>query len=159
MHTVYISIGSNTKDKKKYIRASIEKLQNITHVKKCSSPYRTKPYGLLNQPDFINMAVEAQTGLRPGKLLQKLQEIETSLGRVRTVRWGERTIDLDIIFYDSDIIRMKDLVIPHYDMHNRIFVLRPLLEICPEYVHPVLKKSISVLYNELMGKGAPELNS
>jgi 2-amino-4-hydroxy-6-hydroxymethyldihydropteridine diphosphokinase len=96
------------------------------------------------------MALIAQARLSPMEVLNKIHMIETELGRKRTVRWGERTIDIDIIFYDSDIISIKDLIIPHPDMQNRYFVLRPLLDICPEFVHPVLKRTISELYDELL---------
>ncbi len=150
MHTVILSLGANIGERKKNIRCAILRFSSFAEVKKCSKPYRTRPYGKTDQPDFINMALIAQTRLSPMEVLDKIHLIETELGRKRTVRWGERTIDIDIIFYDSDIISIKDLIVPHPDMQNRYFVLRPLLDICPEFVHPVLKKTISELYNELL---------
>jgi 2-amino-4-hydroxy-6-hydroxymethyldihydropteridine diphosphokinase len=152
MHKVYISIGSNIGNRKKNIRAAIERLKCAASSIRCSKPYRTAPYGYLNQPDFINMALEIETDYTPSHLLKELQEIEASLGRVRTIKWGQRTIDLDIIFYDNDIIEEAGLIIPHPDMQNRIFVLKPLMDLCPEYIHPLLKKSISSLYSDLASR-------
>ncbi len=149
MHTVYISIGSNLGNRKQNIRKALEKLSSSGIIKKCSRPYRTLPYGPVKQPDFINMAVQFETALQPQALLIKLQEIEKELGRVKTVRWGERTIDLDIIFFDEAVIEEKTLIIPHPDMHRRLFVLRPLMDICPDFIHPVLKKDIRTLYRVL----------
>ncbi len=152
MHQVIISVGANLGDRKKNIRRAITGVNRYARVKKCSKPYRTRPYGKTDQPCFINMALMVETELPPGELLFKLHDTENELGRERTVKWGERTIDLDIIFYDNGVFFEEGLIIPHPDMHNRYFVLRPLLDICPEFVHPVLKKSVTELYNDLYKK-------
>ncbi|BCB97374.1 2-amino-4-hydroxy-6-hydroxymethyldihydropteridine diphosphokinase [Dissulfurispira thermophila] len=118
-------------------------------IKKMSSMYETKPWGLEEQPDFINMVVEAETVLLPEELLSTLKEVEEELGRQKTVKWGPRIIDLDILFYDDDIIDMQHLHIPHLLLHKRDFVLLPMVEIAPDKVHPVLKKNIRQLKEEL----------
>lgn len=120
-------------------------------IKKVSSMYETKPWGLEEQPDFINMAVEAKTRLSPEELLRALKDIEKEMGRKDTVRWGPRIIDLDILFYDDIVINMGHLQIPHPLLHKRDFVLLPLSEIAPDKVHPVLKKNIRQLKEELKG--------
>jgi 2-amino-4-hydroxy-6-hydroxymethyldihydropteridine diphosphokinase len=149
MHTAVISIGANIGEKKKNIRSAIIKTGEAGRVISCSRPYRTRPYGMTDQPCFINMAITLKTCLEPLELLDTLQKIENELGRVRTVRWGERSIDLDIIFYDSLVLSDERLLIPHADMQNRFFVLRPLLDICPEFLHPVLKKTVAELFEAL----------
>ncbi|MGA2142946.1 MAG: 2-amino-4-hydroxy-6-hydroxymethyldihydropteridine diphosphokinase [Brevinematales bacterium] len=149
MHSAVISIGANIGERKNNIRSAILKMGGAGIVLGCSKPYRTRPYGKTDQPCFINMAVTLRTGLEPLELLNSLQKIENELGRIRTVRWGERTIDLDIIFYDSMVMSDERLSIPHPDIQNRYFVLKPLLDICPEFVHPVLKKTVAEMYKDL----------
>ncbi|EPS47030.1 2-amino-4-hydroxy-6-hydroxymethyldihydropteridine pyrophosphokinase [Clostridium botulinum CFSAN002367] len=116
---------------------------------KVSSIYETEPYGVLDQDSFLNGVVKIETNLTPEDLIGELLNIEKQLNRVRERRWGPRTIDLDIIFYDDLIINEKDLVIPHKDMENREFVLKPLCDIDENFIHPVLKKSVRELYDEL----------
>jgi 2-amino-4-hydroxy-6-hydroxymethyldihydropteridine diphosphokinase len=149
MPEVIVSIGANIGDREKNIRRAIMEMERYARVIKCSKPYRTRPYGKTDQPCFINMAVICETALPPMELLDELQKTEAALGRKREFRWGERTIDLDIIFYGGEILSEERLVIPHPDMQNRYFVLRPLLDICPEFVHPVLKKTVKTLFDEL----------
>jgi 2-amino-4-hydroxy-6-hydroxymethyldihydropteridine diphosphokinase len=120
-------------------------------IKKVSSMYETKPWGLEEQPDFINMAVEAETGLSPEELLKTLKGVEKEMGRKETIKWGPRIIDLDILFYDDAVINMEHLQIPHPLLHKRDFVVLPLSEIAPDKVHPVLKKNIRQLKEELRG--------
>ncbi len=152
MHTAYISIGSNLGNKKQNIGHALRSMEYFSTIEACSRPYRTKPYGYLNQPDFINMVIKVSTEENPLELLVKLQKIENDLGRVRSVRWGERTIDLDIVFYDSSIINVENLTIPHPDMQNRYFVLKPMADIAPDFIHPVLKKTIKGILEELILK-------
>jgi 2-amino-4-hydroxy-6-hydroxymethyldihydropteridine diphosphokinase len=139
-HKAVVAIGSNSGNRKENIRTALKSFASFCHIDKYSKAYKTKPYGNKNQPDFINMAVLIETSLSPTELLDKLLEIETHLGRERTIHWGERTIDLDIIFYDNLVIQTENLTIPHPDMQNRDFVLKPLMDICPDWEHPVLKK-------------------
>lgn len=150
MSIAFIGLGSNIGNKTQNLKSAIEKLkENQIEILNISSFYKTKPYGYTDQPEFLNAVVKIQTNLSPKELLKTLMKIERKLGRKRTIRWGPRTIDLDILFYDDLIINEKDLIIPHPDLHNREFVLKPLNEIEPEFIHPVLKKKIKQIYSEL----------
>ena len=146
-HTVYLSIGSNMGDKEGYLRGGIEFIKKNENVRvlKVSRFIETEPYGEVEQDDFLNGAVKLETLLSPHELLELLHEAENDAGRVRDVHWGPRTLDMDIILYDNMIVDDEDLTIPHVDMTNRDFVLRPLNEIAPNALHPVLRKTISEL--------------
>ncbi|MFN3396076.1 MAG: 2-amino-4-hydroxy-6-hydroxymethyldihydropteridine diphosphokinase [Thermodesulfovibrionales bacterium] len=150
MATVYLSIGSNLGRREdnclKALKAMEEKGMTI---KKRSLMYETEPWGVREQPYFINMAVEVETDLPPDKLLQVVKEIEKEMGRTETYKWGPRIIDIDILLYNDLIYERSDLKIPHPFMHERDFVLRPLSEIAPDKVHPVLNKTISELLQNL----------
>ena len=109
----------------------------------------TEPWGVQEQPKFINMAIETETGLEPDALLRLLKKIEVEVGRLPTSQWGPRIIDLDILLYDDIVMRTSELEIPHLHMSERIFVLKPLAEIAPGKIHPVLGKSINDLLSEI----------
>jgi 2-amino-4-hydroxy-6-hydroxymethyldihydropteridine diphosphokinase len=146
----HIGIGSNIGDRLANCLAAIDLLgQNGQTMLKCSSSYETEPWGVEDQPRFINMAIEIQTDLPPQGLLCLLKKIEKNLGRVHTSRWGPRLIDLDILLYENLVITERELQIPHPSMHERVFVLQPLAEISPEKVHPVLLKRIDELLRSL----------
>ncbi|MCC5426590.1 2-amino-4-hydroxy-6-hydroxymethyldihydropteridine diphosphokinase [Clostridium botulinum] len=150
MHTAYVAFGSNIGEKENYIRKALEKIEERKmKIIKVSPIYETEPYGVLDQDSFLNGVVKIETNLTPEDLIGELLNIEKQLDRVRERRWGPRTIDLDIIFYDDLIINEKDLVIPHKDMENREFVLKPLCDIDENFIHPVLKKSVRELYDRL----------
>src|ERR1700690_982251 len=150
MATIYIGIGSNLGDKEGNCKTAIERLsENGIAVKKISSPYRTKPWGVEDQPDFVNMAVKAETSIKPSELLTILKAIEKEMGRQDGVHWGPRLIDLDLLFYDDLVISCDKLAIPHPLLHKREFVLLPLAEIAAEFVHPVLKATIKQLGGNL----------
>lgn len=150
---VFIAIGSNLGDREENIIDAINLLiANGVDVKNISSIIETKPYGNVKQPDFLNCVVDAYTALPPRMLLETLKAIEKQLGRTRTIHWGPRTIDLDIIFYDELVIDTPDLKIPHPDMQNRLFVLEPLNQLAPNFVHPVLNKTVRELLSELRSK-------
>ncbi len=156
MAVVYLGIGSNLGDKRDNCLSALERLSSKgVSISKRSGLYETPPWGVEDQPDFVNMAVEAETGMSPEELLGTLKEIEKEMGREVGIRWGPRLIDLDVLLYDDRIIQSKDLVIPHPLLHKRDFVLIPLAEISPERVHPVLNKTIRELTRELM-KGGPD---
>ncbi|MCL1901098.1 MAG: 2-amino-4-hydroxy-6-hydroxymethyldihydropteridine diphosphokinase [Firmicutes bacterium] len=149
-HTVYIGLGSNMGDKRANIETAIKNLDDtFNKVIKVSDLIITKPYGNLEQDDFLNGALKMKTLLSPFKLLSKLQELETQAKRKKTVHHGPRTLDLDILLYDDLVVSKCDLVIPHIDMQNRFFVLKPLTQICPNVMHPVLKKRIIELLEVL----------
>ncbi|UCH81994.1 MAG: 2-amino-4-hydroxy-6-hydroxymethyldihydropteridine diphosphokinase [Nitrospiraceae bacterium] len=146
MSIVYIGIGSNLGKREENCERAISFLINngITIIKK-SSLINTEPWGFEDQPAFVNMAVSAETDLTPDKILTLIKEIEVNMGRTATVRWGPRIIDLDILFYDDLVFASPDLSIPHPQIEERDFVLKPLEEIAPDLVHPVLKKSMKEL--------------
>jgi 2-amino-4-hydroxy-6-hydroxymethyldihydropteridine diphosphokinase len=153
MPIVYIGIGSNIGDRRSSCLKAIALLEaGGVKVLKRSSLHETEPWGVKEQPRFLNMAIEAETGMAPRELLSFLKKIEDQMGRTRTVKWGPRTIDLDILFYGDMIIREPDLEIPHPFMHARDFVLEPLCEIAPQKVHPLLHRTVAKLTAELEGE-------
>ncbi|MGK9389864.1 2-amino-4-hydroxy-6-hydroxymethyldihydropteridine diphosphokinase [Bacillus sp. RK1064] len=133
-NTAYIALGSNIGKKETYLKEAVKKLHEHpeVQVELISSIYETTPVGYENQDDFLNMAVKISTSLRPNELLALTQKIEQELGRTREVRWGPRTADLDILLYNSENIETEQLVVPHPRMYERLFVLVPMSEICPE---------------------------
>jgi 2-amino-4-hydroxy-6-hydroxymethyldihydropteridine diphosphokinase len=150
MATVYIGIGSNIGDRRANCLHAVKQMNDSgIVVKKESSLYETGPWGMKEQPLFINMAVIAETELSPERTLAALKCIEKKMGRQEAVRWGPRCIDLDILFYNDSIITEKDICIPHPLLHQREFVLLPLCEIAPDKWHPVLKKTVRHLREEL----------
>ncbi|WP_233186285.1 2-amino-4-hydroxy-6-hydroxymethyldihydropteridine diphosphokinase [Thermotoga sp. KOL6] len=145
-----IALGSNLGNRKANIETAIEKMKEKgLSIEKISTIVETEPYGYVNQPKFLNAVCLANTSLSPRGLLETLLSIEKEMGRKRTRKWGPRIIDLDIIFYNELVVREKDLVIPHPDAHNRFFVLEPLCEIAPNFVHPVFKKTVRELLDDL----------
>lgn len=132
----YLSLGSNMGDRSFLLDESCRRLKEHPQVDilKKSSIYVTKPWGVTDQPDFWNLALEIETGLSPLELLDICQKIEHELGRVRIVRWGPRTIDIDILSYDNKEWKNERLILPHPRMEEREFVLAPLREIAPEFI-------------------------
>ncbi len=149
MPVVYLGIGSNIGDREDNCLKAISLLEeNGLKITKRSSLHETEPWGVKNQPQFVNMAVEAETDLSPRELLVILKKIENAMGRLPEKKWGPRIIDIDILMYDDLKINEADLTVPHPLMHERAFVLVPLSEIAPEKVHPALHKTISELLNQ-----------
>lgn len=138
MITAYIALGSNLNTPVEQLHAALNAISQLpnTHLVTASSFYKSKPLGPQDQPDYVNAVVKIKTELRPLALLDELQRIENEQGRVRLRRWGERTLDLDILLYGNEIIQNERLTIPHYDMHNREFVIVPLFEIASDLVLP-----------------------
>lgn len=152
--TAYIGIGSNIGDKKKYLDMCISYLKenNCIKVIKISDYIVTKAYGYTEQDDFLNGAVEIKTILSPLELLYFTSSIENKAQRKREIHWGPRTLDVDILLYENFISYDSELTVPHIDMHNREFVLKPLCQIAPYAVHNGLNKSILELYMDLEKK-------
>ena len=145
-HTAYVALGSNLGDKEANLRKALELLEERgVEVVKTSSFICTEPYGVTDQPQFLNGVCEVRTSLVPLALLHTLLEIEQEMGRVRLRHWGERNIDLDLLLYEDVVMDTPQLKLPHPDMQNRDFVLLPLAEIASELVHPTLQKTISEL--------------
>ena len=150
---VYLAVGSNMGDKEAYLNQAVEQLKSDRDMKdvRASQWIVTKPYGGVEQDDFLNGAVELKTLLTPMQLLDRLHEIEAKAGRERLIHWGPRTLDLDILFYEDEVVSEPDLCIPHIDMQNRKFVLGPLCELAPYYRHPVSGKTVQLMLAELKG--------
>lgn len=149
MGDVCIGIGTNLGNKAENIRKSVELLKEKCRIQKISSIYKTEPVGYKNQDWFLNCALLAKTGLKPNELLAFLRSIEKRLGRKEAIKNGPRIIDLDILFYDGLVVKSKNLTIPHPRLHERLFVLAPLNDICPNLVHQILHRTIKQLILDL----------
>jgi len=145
MTKAYLSAGSNLGDKKANLEYALDSLKQEGTVLQVSSFFETEPVGFLDQPWFLNLAIELETPLQPYGLLRLCQNIETSRGRVRIFPNAPRTLDLDILFYGDVLVDEEDLVIPHPRLQDRKFVLAPLAQIAPDLLHPILNKSIRSL--------------
>ena len=149
MHKIYLALGSNIGDLDTNIKKAIDELKKKIKITKVAKMYSNKAKLYLDQPDFLNTAIEGETELSPSELLTFCKGIEHDLGRKLRFRWGPREIDIDIVFYDDIILSTPELIIPHIGAHERDFVLVPLNEISPDYIHPYLQKSIKELLEEL----------
>ncbi len=150
-HTAYIGLGSNLGDREATLRLALRELgdREGIEVARVSPFIETEPVGGPPQGPFLNAAAELRTDLSPGGLLAALQGVEDRFGRERAVRWGPRTLDLDLLLYDGEIVREPALQVPHPLMHARRFVLEPLCRIAPDALHPVLGKTVRELLLEL----------
>ncbi len=149
MKTVYIALGTNLGNRLANLREAIDFFSSELRVIRESTIYETPPWGYIEQPAFLNMVIEAETKLAPRALLSYLKDKEKNLGRVKNFRNGPRLIDLDILFYDDLILDEKKLTIPHPRLHERAFVLVPLAEIAPAFIHPLFGKKINVLLQDV----------
>lgn len=146
MNTAYLLTGSNLGDRELYLKQA-----NLYLSKKCgrivqqSALYETAPWGIQEQPNYLNQAINLETTLNPEELMSSLLQIEALMGRVRTVKYGPRTIDLDILFYNQVIINSQLLQLPHPALQDRRFALTALAEIAPNLIHPILNKSVKKL--------------
>lgn len=149
MNIAYLLIGGNLGDREGNLAAAIGHIVAISkgELLSQSALYETAAWGNTRQPAFLNQALQISTGYTAPVLLKKLLAVEEKLGRVRAEKFGPRTIDIDIIFFNEDVIRTKTLIVPHPHMQDRMFVLTPLQEIAPDFVHPVLQKNITELLN------------
>jgi 2-amino-4-hydroxy-6-hydroxymethyldihydropteridine diphosphokinase len=141
-HTIYLSLGSNIGDRAVNLKQAITSLAPQMRVRKKSHVYETQPWGYTEQDLFLNQAVKATTILEPEPLLKHLKRLEVALGRKATFRYGPRLIDIDILFYDDLILETPTVAIPHPHLHERGFVLLPLMDIAPDLIHPVMRRSI-----------------
>lgn len=150
-HTAYLGLGSNMGDKKAYLDGAVKALSGTDGCEVlCVSDYLcTKPYGGVEQDDFLNACLRMRTLLTPRELLDRLHEIEQEAGRVRLIRWGPRTLDLDLLMYDDLVMETEDLILPHMEMHLREFVLAPLAQIAPWKRHPITGLTVSQMQEQL----------
>ena len=148
-HIAYIGIGSNLGDKADQCEKAISEILKVDRHKLLakSSFFKTQPMGYISQDWFVNGVIKIETDLEAPELLRTLKTTESQLGRTETFRWGPRTIDLDILFFDDIEIHTEELQIPHPLIQNRQFVLIPLAEIDRNFIHPVLKKTVQELLN------------
>jgi 2-amino-4-hydroxy-6-hydroxymethyldihydropteridine diphosphokinase len=153
MSIVYIGIGSNLGDREKNCSRSVDLLEkNGIVIRQESSLYETIPWGLRDQPLFLNMVIKVETELKPQELLELLKNVEIEVGREKSSRWGPRIIDLDILLYDDIALNEETLTVPHPYLHKRDFVLIPLCEIAPDVRHPVLQLTMRELLQMLRNK-------
>ena len=151
-----IALGSNMGDRQGYLEAAQAAIEErVGHIATHSYVMETKAYGYTDQDDFLNMAVEVETAMEPHAMLRELLAIEADLDRVRLIHWGPRTIDLDVIYCEDRIINDEELKVPHPDLVNREFVLRPVSEIAPELVDPLRGKKVEELLAECVRKNRP----
>lgn len=150
-HRAYIALGSNMGEREHYLQMAVDSIREKEgcQVEKVSSFIRTAPYGGVEQDDFLNGCMQIRTLFTPQELLEALQEIERQAGRERKIHWGPRTLDLDIIFYDREVVEEENLQIPHVEMAKRDFVLIPLREIAPFLRHPITGKTVGEMAEEL----------
>lgn len=148
-HIVYLVLGSNMGNRLSNLKAAVLNLTPQMTVKQKSSVYETPPWGFTEQDAFLNQVVKVTTYLEPEALLRHLKRMETALGRVPNFQNGPRVIDIDILFFDKMIINTPPLVVPHPRLHERAFVLVPLAEIEPDFVHPILQRPINKILEDV----------
>ncbi|MBV6397467.1 MAG: Bifunctional folate synthesis protein [Anaerolineales bacterium] len=144
-HDIFIALGTNLGDRPANLTNALASLPPDFERVRSSRIYETPPWGHTDQPAFLNMALHARTDLGPSESLARLKQIEVEMGREQTFRWGPRLIDLDILFYDDLVIDSPPLAVPHPRLHERAFVLVPLMDVAPDLTHPVLGQSIRQL--------------
>lgn len=148
MNTVFLCLGGNLGNREENLKKATQLLEsNVGMTKRVSSVYETASWGNPDQPAYLNQVIEIDTMLPADKVLSQCLKIEQDLGRIRNVKWENRLIDIDILFFNNEIINQSDLKIPHPLLEERLFVLHPLNEIAPDYVHPVSGKKISEILN------------
>lgn len=146
MAVVFLGLGSNRGKRQEYIDYALRALAALELRIIASAPvYQTKAYGYPRQPDFLNTVIKIETFYSPPELLKHCKDIERLVGRTHSFRWGPREIDIDILFYENLVFYSDELTIPHPDLHNRRFVLAPLADIDPDWMHPILKNTAAQL--------------
>lgn len=150
---IFLSLGTNLGDRLANLSKARSLLTAKVQIDKASPIYETPPWGFTDQPAFLNQVLQVETDLQPLELLAFLKQIETSMGRQPTRRYGPRLIDLDILFYHDQVLELPQLVIPHPHLHERAFVLVPLADLAPEFKHPVNGKTVKEMLEEVDSEG------
>ena len=149
MNSTYLLLGSNMGNSTELLSNAIEQIENkIGPLLLQSNLYATAAWGNTSQPDFLNQVIKVATNLEAAKTLETILSIEKKMGRIRTIKNAPRIIDIDILFFNNEIINRSDLIVPHPEIQNRRFVLTPLHEIAPQMIHPVLNKTIEQLLSQ-----------
>ncbi|MCL4486930.1 MAG: 2-amino-4-hydroxy-6-hydroxymethyldihydropteridine diphosphokinase [Chloroflexi bacterium] len=159
MPTVYLGLGANLGDRERNLAVALKRIAEFVAVSSVSSIYETEPWGVRDQPWFLNVVCGGTTSLSPVDLLRRVKKIETEMGRAEGIRFGPRSIDIDILLYDHLVALSPALTIPHPRLHERAFVLVPLAEIAPDLIHPKLRVSVRELLNHLDASQAIKLHS
>lgn len=150
VNIVYLLLGSNLGNRRQFLYEAMQRIaEEIGRIVQQSSVYETQAWGNTAVPDYLNQVLEIETESAPHQLLRQVLAIEEKAGRRREEKWGSRTIDIDILFYNHQVINTPDLIIPHPLIQERRFVLEPLTEIVPELLHPVIMKTMKTLKQEL----------
>lgn len=153
MNDIFLSLGTNVGDRLINIKNTVIELKNILRVEKISYIYETEPWGYIDQNKFLNLCIQGSTDMGPQELLIEMKKLEAKIGREKTFQWGPRLIDIDILFYDDLTLQEDKLVLPHSGIEERAFVLIPLLDINPNFIHPVLNKSVLELSKNVSDDG------
>ncbi|MEZ4592274.1 MAG: 2-amino-4-hydroxy-6-hydroxymethyldihydropteridine diphosphokinase [Chloroflexota bacterium] len=153
MQTIFLGLGTNLGDREANLQAALDGLAEELVITAVSPIYQTPPWGVTDQPDFLNLCLAAKTDLTPVALLTFVKNLEVELGRQPTKRWGPRLIDIDILFYANQLIETENMIIPHPRLAERAFVLRPLADIAPDFVHPVLGETMAALAEKVVDEG------
>lgn len=147
MKKIYLSLGGNLGNREKHLKEAIQFIsERVGQIILKSSVYETKAWGIENQPDFLNQVIAVKTLLNPQEVLATILAIEKDMGRIRERKWYTRLIDIDLLFYEKEIIQEENLIVPHPFIAERNFVLAPLAEIAGAFIHPKLDKTIAALY-------------
>ncbi|MCR9253050.1 MAG: 2-amino-4-hydroxy-6-hydroxymethyldihydropteridine diphosphokinase [bacterium] len=148
MDGIYLLLGSNLGDKRETINQAIKSINSFAPVITKSYIYETAAWGKMDQPSFYNQVILVNSNLNPEDFLQRLQQIEIALGRQRFEKWGERTIDIDILYFGNSLIKLENLSVPHPEIQNRRFTLVPMNEIAPDFVHPIFQTTQAKLLDD-----------
>ena len=149
MNQIYLSIGGNLGNRDENLKTALQQIEiKIGRIVAFSEVYETQPWGMKEQPDFLNQVLKVDTNLSPFNTLEAILAVEKKMGRIREHKWFARLIDIDLLFYNDEVIYSPQLTLPHPQIQNRNFVLVPFFDINPNFIHPVLNKTISQLYEE-----------